>query len=87
MNKMIKKSTSLFVGIIHQKDDKDDFVDVRFITINEKQAQIEMTIAKEYAIKKLKLKCVIERDNYAFFISNKKMKTYEVFYIERLIIK
>jgi len=83
---MKAKTVELYIGVVHQKDDEDDFVDIKFISLSKEQANIELLEVKEYAIKVLRLKCVVSRTDYVLFKSSNERSMLEAFYVERLII-
>ena len=83
---MKQKTEALCVGILHQVDSEEDFVDIIYITIDKDEANREILKTKERATKTLRLKCVIEREDYILCLSLDEKKRLEAFYVERIII-
>lgn len=72
--------------MIHQKDDDDDFADVKFITMSKETANEEIQRTKDRAIKVMRLRCVIEREDYILCKSLDQKRMLETFYVERVLI-
>lgn len=83
---MKRRNLTLFIGVIHQKSDEEDFADIRFITMTKEEANNELIQVKQYAIKVLRLKVVIENEDYIFCQSIDETSTLESFYVERMLI-
>lgn len=81
-----KASVVLYVGVLHLRDEEDDFVDIQFITTSKDKADDELNQLRVYATKTLKLKCVVERDDYILFKSPNERTMLEAFAVERLLI-
>ena len=81
---MKQKTETLFVGILHQVDSEEDFVDIFFLTIDKDEANREILKTKERATKTLRLKCVIEREDYILCLSLDEKKRLEAFRILKL---
>ena len=76
----------LFIGVIHQRTDDDDFVDIKFITTSDETAIDELNQVKIYATKTLKFKKHIERENYILYKSKDEREMLESFIIERILV-
>lgn len=83
---MKRRIITLFVGVIHHKNDDEDFADVRFITTEEFDAKQELIQIKEHGIKYLRMKCISETENYIMLKSNDEKQMLESFYVERALI-
>lgn len=83
---MKRKTITLFVGIIHSNTNDDDFADIRFITLSEEEAKKELENVNDYAVKILRLKCIIKRENYILCKSIDETNFLESFYVERIVI-
>ena len=76
----------LFIGVVHQRDEEEDFVDIKFITLSENVAVEELKQVKQYARKILKYKCAVERENYILYKSLDEKNMLEAFIVERIIV-
>ena len=76
----------LFIGVVHQRNDDEDFVDIKFITMSNETAIDELKQIKTYAVKTLKLKRTIERENYVLYKSINESEMLEAFIIERILV-
>ena len=83
---MKRRNLTLFIGVIHQKSDEEDFADIRFITMTKEEAKNELIQVKQYAVKALRLKVIIENEDYIFCQSIDESSSLESFYVERLLI-
>ena len=83
---MKRRNLTLFIGVIHQKNDEEDFADIRFIAMTKEEATSELMQVKQYAIKVLRLNCIIEKEDYIFCKSIDESNTLESFYVERMLI-
>lgn len=83
---MKRTKTTLYVGVIHECDGEEDFVDVRFLTTTIEEASAELKKVKEYATNELKLKIEKEREDYILLKSIDKKIMLEAFYVERVLI-
>lgn len=83
---MKRRNITLFIGVIHQKNDEEDFADIRFITMTKEEANNELLQVKQYAIKVLRLKVITENEDYIFCQSIDESNTLESFYVERMLI-
>ena len=83
---MKRRNLTLFIGVIHQKSDEEDFADIRFITMTKEEANNELLQVKQYAIKVLRLKVITENEDYIFCQSIDESNTLESFYVERMLI-
>ena len=80
------RNIALYIGVVHQKNHKDDVADVRFISDSRENANQELIKVKEYAIKVLRLKVVIDDEDYILCQSIDEAETLESFYVERILI-
>lgn len=71
---------------MHQNDHNDDYADIKFMSDTKEQANQEILKVKDYAIKVLRLKCVIENDDYILCKSINEEEMLESFYVERVLI-
>ena len=76
----------LYIGVLHQRDEDDDFVDVKFITLSKEVAENELIQIKIYGVKTLKLKCVVDRENYILYKSLDERSVLEAFVVERILV-
>lgn len=83
---MKRRNITLFIGVIHQKNDEEDFADIRFITMTKEEANNELLQVKQYAIKVLRLKVITENEDYIFCQSIDESNSLESFYVERMLI-
>lgn len=83
---MKRRNITLFIGVVHQKNDEEDVADIRFITMTKEEANHELSQVKEYAIKVLRLMLKIENEDYILLQSMDESSVLESFYVERLII-
>ena len=83
---MKRRNITLFIGVIHQKNDEEDIADIRFITMTKEEAKSELSQVKDYAIKVLKLMLKIDNEDYILLQSMDESNMLESFYVERIII-
>ena len=76
----------LYIGVLHQRDEDDDFVDIKYITLSKDVAYAELMQVKIYATKVLKLKCIVNRDNYVLCESLNERSVLEAFIVERILV-
>ena len=83
---MKRRTITLFIGVIHQKNDAEDYADIKFITMTKEEANQELKQVKDYAVKVLRLMIKIENEDYILLKSIDENSILESFYIERIII-
>ena len=79
-------NTRLYIGVLHQRDEDDDFVDIKFITLSKDVADNELIKIKLYAVTTLRLKSVVDRENYILYKSSNERSVLEAFVVERIIV-
>ena len=83
---MKRKTLTLYIGVIHQKNDEEDFADIRFITLTKDEANKELIQVKQFAVKVLRLKVIVENEDYIYCQSIDETSSLESFYVERMLI-
>ena len=83
---MKRRNITLYIGVLHQKNDEEDFADIKFITMTKEEANQELIQVKQYAIKTLRLMCIVDKEDYVLFKSIDETSILESFYVERILI-
>ena len=83
---MKRRNITLYIGVLHQKNDEEDFADIKFITMTKEEANQELIQVKQYAIKTLRLMCIVDKEDYVLFKSIDGTSILESFYVERILI-
>lgn len=80
------KNKTLYIGVLYQKDETEDFVDILFVTMSQIVVNKEMENIKKYAQNTLKLKCEVNEEGYKIFKSINERSVLEVFVVERILV-